>query len=121
MLARAVEAQAGPNVGFMRADAQRLPLRDETVDATTSLAVLQLIPNPAQTLAEMVRVLKSGGRMAIMVPTAGSIGPLLRLLPDGQANFFAEDELADILEGLGVEGVRTKTLGTFQWVRARKR
>ena len=123
MLARAVQAQAGPNVGFMRADAQRLPLRDETVDATTSLAVLQLIPNPAQTLAEMVRVLKPGGRMAIMVPTAGNLGPLLRLLPlplDGQANFFAEDELADILEGLGMEGVRTKSVGTFQWVRARK-
>ena len=120
MLARAVEAQAGANVGFMRADAQRLPLRDETVDATTSLAVLQLIPNPAQTLAEMVRVLKPGGRIAIMVPTAGNVGPLFRLLPDGQANFFAEDELADILEGLGMEGVRTKTLGTFQWVRARK-
>ncbi|MFI5506402.1 methyltransferase domain-containing protein [Mycobacterium sp. NPDC051804] len=120
MLARAVEAQAGANVGFMRADAQRLPLRDETVDATTSLAVLQLIPNPAQTLAEMVRVLKPGGRMAVMVPTAGSIGPLLRLLPEGHANFFAEDELADILEDLGMEGVRAKTLGTFQWVRARK-
>ncbi|MDG5482524.1 class I SAM-dependent methyltransferase [Mycolicibacterium gadium] len=120
MLARAVEAQAGPNVGFMRADAQRLPLRAETVDAATSLAVLQLIPKPAQTLAEMVRVLKPGGRMAIMVPTAGNVGPLLRLLPEGQANFFTEDELADILEGLGMEGVRSKTLGTFQWVRARK-
>jgi hypothetical protein len=65
-------------------------------------------------------VLKSGGRMAIMVPTAGNIGPLFRLLPDGQANFFAEDELADILEGLGMEGVRAKSVGTFQWVRARK-
>ncbi|MGZ5395929.1 MAG: methyltransferase domain-containing protein, partial [Mycobacterium sp.] len=76
MLARAVEAQAAPNLGFMRADAQRLPLRDETVDAATSLAVLQLIPNPAQTLSEIARVLKPGGRLAIMVPTAGSIGPL---------------------------------------------
>lgn len=55
-----------------------------------------------------------------MVPTAGNVGPLLRLLPEGQANFFTEDELADILEGLGMEGVRSKTLGTFQWVRARK-
>ncbi|MGZ8814858.1 MAG: methyltransferase domain-containing protein [Mycobacterium sp.] len=120
MLARAVEAQAAPNLGFMRADAQRLPLRDETVDAATSLAVLQLIPNPAQTLAEIARVLKPGGRVAIMVPTAGNIGPLFRLLPDGGANFFSEDELADILEDLGLVGVRTKTVGTFQWVRARR-
>ena len=120
MLARAVEAQAAPNLGFLRADAQRLPLRDETVDAVTSLAVLQLIPNPAQTLAEIARVLKPGGRVALMVPTAGNIGALFRLLPNGGANFFAEDELADILEDLGLVGVRTKTVGTFQWVRARR-
>jgi SAM-dependent methyltransferase len=120
MLARAVEAQQASNLGFLRADAQRLPLRDETVDAATSLAVLQLIPNPAQTLAEIARVLKPGGRVAIMVPTAGNIGSLFRLLPDGGANFFAEDELADILEDLGLVGVRTKTVGTFQWVRARR-
>ena len=36
MLARAVSAQAGPQVGFLRADAQKLPLRDETVDAVVS-------------------------------------------------------------------------------------
>jgi SAM-dependent methyltransferase len=120
MLARAVEAQAAPSLGFIRADAQRLPLRDETVDAATSLAVLQLIPNPAQTLAEIARVLKPGGRVALMVPTAGNIGSLFRLLPDGGANFFAEDELADILEDLGLVGVRSKSVGTFQWVRARR-
>jgi ubiquinone/menaquinone biosynthesis C-methylase UbiE len=120
MLARAVDAQAGPNVAFLRADAQQLPLRDETVDAATSLAVLQLIPNPAQTLAEIARVLKPGGRMAVMVPTAGPAGPLFRLLPDGGANFFAEDELADICEDLGFVGVRTKSVGTLQWVRARR-
>ena len=43
MLARAVRAAAGPQVGFLRADAQRLPLRDGTVDAAVSIAVLQLI------------------------------------------------------------------------------
>jgi SAM-dependent methyltransferase len=36
MLARAVRAEAGPQIGFLRADAQRLPLRDETVDAVVS-------------------------------------------------------------------------------------
>jgi trans-aconitate methyltransferase len=45
MLARAVSAEAGPQIGFLRADAQRLPLRDETVDAVVSVAVLQLIPD----------------------------------------------------------------------------
>lgn len=120
MLARAVAAEAGPNVGFLRADAQQLPLRDETVDAVTSLAVLQLVPNPSATLAEIVRVLRPGGRVAIMVPTAGRGGELLRWLPIGGVHFFAEDELGDTFEDLGLVGVRTKTLGNIQWVRGRR-
>ncbi len=120
MLARAVAAQAGPQVGFIRADAQQLPLRDETVDAAVSLAVLQLIPNPETTLAEIARVLRPGGRLGIMVPTAGAAGPLFRLLPHGGARFFGEDELGDMLEDLGLVGVRSKTLGPIQWVRARR-
>jgi arsenite methyltransferase len=120
MLARAVAAQAGPNVGFLRADAQQLPLRDETVDAAVSLAVLQLIPNPPATLAEMVRVLRPGGRMAVMVPTVGRAGELFRRLPNGGTQFFTEDELGDTCEDLGLVGVRTKTLGNIQWVRGKK-
>jgi arsenite methyltransferase len=30
--------EAGPQIGFLRADAQRLPLRDETVDAVVSVS-----------------------------------------------------------------------------------
>lgn len=120
MLARAVSAEAGPNVGFLRADAQQLPFRDEVFDAATSLAVLQLIPNPATTVAEIVRVLKPGGRVAIMVPTAGRGAEFLKWLPNGGVNFFAEDELGDTFEELGMVGVRTKTLGNIQWVRGRK-
>jgi arsenite methyltransferase len=120
MLARAVGAEAGPTVGFLRADAQRLPFRDETFDAATSLAVLQLIPDPATTLSEIARVLKPGGRVAVMVPTAGRGAEFLRWLPNGGVHFFAEDELGDTFEELGLIGVRTKTLGNIQWVRGRK-
>lgn len=120
MLARAVNAEAGHNVGFLHADAQQLPFRDETFDAVVSLAVLQLIPNPTTTVSEMVRVLRPGGRIAVMVPTAGRGGQLLRLLPNGGVHFFSEDELGDTFEDLGIVGVRTKTLGNIQWVRGKK-
>jgi arsenite methyltransferase len=120
MLSRAVSAQAGPNVGFLRADAQRLPFREASVDAAISLAVLQLVPNPAAALAEIARVLRPGGRMAIMVPTVGRAGELLRWLPNGGATFFGEDELGDTFEDLGLVGVRTKTLGNLQWVRGKR-
>ncbi|MFG1934847.1 methyltransferase domain-containing protein [Mycobacterium sp. NPDC048908] len=120
MLARAVRAEAGPQVGFVRADAQRLPFRDESFDAVVSIAMLQLIPKPPAALAEMVRMLRPGARMAVMVPTAGRAGALMRLLPDGGAHFFTDDEIGDALEDLGLVGVRTKNLGTIQWVRGRR-
>jgi len=120
MLARAVRAEAGPLVGFLRADAQRLPLRDETVDAVVSMAALQLIPDPRAALAEMARVLRPGGRLALMVPTAGRSSGLWRRLPSAGAYVFGEDELGDILEDHGLVGVRTKNFGTIQWVRAKR-
>ncbi|MGA8252214.1 MAG: methyltransferase domain-containing protein [Mycobacterium sp.] len=120
MLARAVRAEAGPQVGFIRADAQRLPLRDNTVDAVTSLAVLQLIPDPAAALAEIARVLRPGGRLAIMVPTAGSTARLWRNLPNVGAHVFDDDEIGDILEDNGFASVRVKNYGTIQWVRGKR-
>ena len=120
MLARAVAAEAGPNVGFLRADAQRLPLRDACVDAVTSIAMLQLIPEPAAAIAEMVRVLRPGRRIAVMVPTAGRAASLIRLLPNGGAHAFGDDELADIFEKQGLLSVRAKNTGTIQWVRGSK-
>ena len=120
MLARAVRAEAGPQVGFLRADAQRLPFRDETFDAVISIAMLQLIPEPSAALAEMVRVLRPGKRMAVMVPTVGRAGALMRRLPDGGAHFFTDDEIADTLEDLGLVRVRSKSLGTIQWVRGKR-
>src|SRR5271154_5070275 len=119
-LARAVRAAAGPQVGFLRADAQRLPLRDETVDAAVSIAVLQLIPDPAAALSEIARVLKPGGRLAVMVPTLRPPVDVWRALPTGGAHIFGEDEVGDILEEHGFTGVRVKSVGTFQWVRGKR-
>jgi SAM-dependent methyltransferase len=118
MLARAVAAEAGRQVGFIRADAQRLPFRDESFDAVNSIAVLQLIPDADAALSEMVRVLRPGRRVAVMVPTVGR-GPV-RLLSKGGARFFGQDEIGDIFEELGLLRVRTKSVGAIQWVRGQK-
>ncbi|MGV0791207.1 methyltransferase domain-containing protein [Mycolicibacterium sp. XJ1819] len=120
MLARAVRAHAGPAVGFLRADAQRLPFRDETVDAVTSVAVLQLIPEPSSAVAEMFRVLRPGRRIAVMVPTVGAAPLPLRLLSGGGAHFFSEDDLGDLFEQRGFSGVRTNRVANIQWVRAQR-
>jgi SAM-dependent methyltransferase len=120
MLARAVRAQAGPQTGFMLADAQQLPLRDETVDAVVSIAALQLIPDPGAALTEMGRVLRPGGRLAVMVPTVGPAARLWRKLQIAGAHVFGEDELGDILEDHGFTSVRTTNFGPIQWVRGKR-
>ncbi|MEB3034863.1 methyltransferase domain-containing protein [[Mycobacterium] nativiensis] len=119
MLARAVRIQAGPQVGFLRADAQRLPLRDSTVDAVISIAVLQLIPDPVAALGEMGRVLKPGGRVALMVPTAGSASRMWLPAKAG-VRVFGDDEIADTLEAGGFTSVRAKNFGSIQWVRGKR-
>ncbi len=120
MLARAVRAAAGPQVGFLRADAQRLPFRDQSFDVAVSIAVFQLIPDPAAALSEIARVLKPGGRLAVMIPTLRPPVDVWRALPTGGAHVFGEDEVGDLVESHGFTSVRVKSVGTFQWVRGKR-
>ena len=119
MLARAVRAAAGPQVGFLRADAQRLPLRDETVDAAVSIAVLQLIPDPRRAGrdrpgAEARRTTGGNGPD----PASGGSSCGGRCPPAGLTS-SAKTKSATSLEEHGFTSVRTKTVGTFQWVRGK--
>lgn len=50
------------------ADAQSLPLADNSIDHALLLDVLEHIPRPELCLAELNRVLKSGGSLTIQVP-----------------------------------------------------
>jgi hypothetical protein len=55
-----------------------------------------------------------------MVPIVRRLPQLWQKLPNGGAYVFGEDEIGDILEDRGFASVRTKTIGTFQWVRGRR-
>lgn len=120
MLARAVRAQAGPRIGFLRADAQQLPLRSETVDAVVSIGVLQFMPDPAVALAEMARVLRPGGRLTVVVPIVRHAARFWRRLPSLDPYVFTEGEVAKILEDLGFVSVLAKNAGPVQWVRGHR-
>ena len=53
------------NVTFVEALAETLPIEDGWADVLISNGVLNLTPNKQQTLGEMFRVLRPGGRLQI--------------------------------------------------------
>ena len=53
------------NVDFREGRLEALPVDDATVDAVTSNCVINLVPDKAAVFAEVVRVLKPGGRVVV--------------------------------------------------------
>lgn len=70
------------------ASADRMPLADRSIDVATSSFVIQLVPNRARALREVLRVLRPGGRFACLTWQEDD----LRFLPD-EAFSDALDEL----------------------------
>jgi len=64
MIAAARERHAHPDLSFQVGDVQALPFPDGVLDACRADTLLQHVSDPAQTLAEMARVVRRGGRVA---------------------------------------------------------
>jgi SAM-dependent methyltransferase len=63
---RANLARAGAaNVEILDANAEAIPLPDESIDVVTSNGVLNLVPDKPRAVAEICRVLRPGGRVQI--------------------------------------------------------
>jgi ubiquinone/menaquinone biosynthesis C-methylase UbiE len=82
-LRTARETNAGrSNVRLVMAEAQELPFPNSSFDGVRADRVLLYIPESAQTLAEMVRVLRPGGVLTLIEPDWRSIA-LFPASPEG--------------------------------------
>jgi SAM-dependent methyltransferase len=70
-IAEAGEAPGGARYEVVRGDLTALPVPDASVDRVMASEVLEHIPDDATALAEIARVLKPGGRVALTVPRYG--------------------------------------------------
>lgn len=124
MLERAARDHGGRQVGFLRADAERLPFSDATFDQVTGLLSLQLIPDPQQAIGEFARVAVPGGPVAVLVPTDrfGPAPALSQWFPavHGLTIYDAEDLAAAMIEA-GMRTVHTHRWGPLLWAVGRTR
>jgi SAM-dependent methyltransferase len=65
---RAKQADVSERITYRQCDAASLPFENDTFDSCRSERVFQHLLNPDATLAEMVRVTKSGGWIVVMDP-----------------------------------------------------
>jgi ubiquinone/menaquinone biosynthesis C-methylase UbiE len=115
--------QAGvANLGLVRGDATDLPFADETFDAVCCFAALHLFTDPFGGLDEMRRVLRPGGRIALMtsVRRQVTLPPLKPLIERASGmRMFEADEIVSALQGRGFQHVRQRLAGVVQFVGGR--
>lgn len=79
-VARQKALSAGLGVSFIEGDAERLPFDDASFDGSVMAFGIRNVPDRPRALREMARVVRPGGRVAILELSepAGVLGPLAR-------------------------------------------
>ncbi len=100
-----------PRVGSVRGDALALPFGDGAFDRIIASEVLEHIPADVAAMAELARVLRPGGTMAVTVPRAGpefvnwALSDEYHNVPGGHVRIYRQGELVQRLEGTGLRAV----------------
>ncbi|MDT7540086.1 MAG: hypothetical protein QOI82_3671 [Actinomycetota bacterium] len=106
------EVPAGATAAAVRGDAYQLPFADGTFDKVIAAEILEHLPADTVAMAELARVLKPGGRIAVTVPRWLPEKACWALSDDYHANegghirIYRATELRERLkaEGLVLEG-----------------
>ncbi|MFI6335151.1 class I SAM-dependent methyltransferase [Streptomyces sp. NPDC050535] len=101
MLEAAVKAGRDRDGQLLLADVARLPLRTESLDAVFAAGLVAHLPNPAENLRELARIVRPGGTLALFHPigrAALAARQGRRITPDDQRD---EANLGPLLAGSG--------------------
>ncbi len=98
-----------------------IPLKPNTLDVVTSLAVLEHLNNPANNLREAYRILKNGGLLILTTPSPASkkvleflafrLGVLSRDMIGEHKQYFDRTNLRNMLTCSGFEDEKIKING----------
>ena len=116
---------ADPRAEFAQADAMALPDAAHSRDAAVSGLVLNFVPEPARALAEMRRVVRPGGTVAVYVwdyagemqlmrifwNAAAALDPSAAELDEGRRFAWCRPgPLQDLFRSAGLRGVRVRAI-----------
>jgi SAM-dependent methyltransferase len=98
-------------VGSVQGDALRLPFADGCFDRVIASEVLEHIPADETAMAELSRVLRPGGSMAVTVPRCGpefinwALSDQYHNVPGGHVRIYRQSQLVSRLQGTGLKAV----------------
>ena len=102
--------EAGPPAGAaaLSADATNLPFADGSFDAVIAAEILEHLPGDTAAMAEIVRVLRPGGTVAVTVPAwlperiCWALSSEYHQVPGGHVRIFTRAELTAKLTAAGL-------------------
>ncbi len=107
-LRKSIEKLKSKRLVLMRGDAENLPFKEGIFNATVSVGAVEYFPNPKNAVQEMMRVVKSDGKIAIG-------GPEFRWFKKLSLNRMlyapAQEELTELCNDVGLTDVKTFLFG----------
>jgi SAM-dependent methyltransferase len=105
---QAGEVPSGGNLRTVRADARRLPFGDAAFDVVIAAEVLEHIDEDSMAIAELHRVLRPGGLIAVTVPrwwpeqVCWALSREYHEIPGGHVRIYRRRQLAERLRRSGL-------------------
>ena len=112
-MAAAGEAPEGAEAEAVAGDALALPYADGTFDVVIASEILEHVPADEAAIAELVRVLKVGGRLAVTVPrwlperVCWALSDEYHANEGGHIRIYKADELRAKVEARGMRFIHT--------------
>ncbi|KAJ9163020.1 hypothetical protein P3X46_022742 [Hevea brasiliensis] len=113
------------NLALVRADVSRLPFSSGSVDAVHAGAALHCWPSPSNAIAEICRILRSGGVfvgttfLRYSAVTSWIERPLRERILQNY-NYFTEEEIEDLCTSCGLTNYKSKVQQSFIMFSAEK-